>query len=228
MPTPPNNLNSRREFLGILTRGSAAIAVGGVLGALLWERRAAEHSTDRAQKPTHAGHHGTGDKDTSTVHWQDQLPSSLPAHATVWQIDPLRCIQCGKCATACVLTPSAVKCFHAHAICGYCDLCTGYFEAQAPALNTAAENQQCPTAAIKRKFVEDPYYEYVIDQPLCIGCAKCVKGCNTYGNGSLYLQIEQHRCVGCNQCAIGQVCPSGAIQRVAVQTPYIATKVRGT
>lgn len=224
---PHETENSRREFLGLLTRSTAALAVGGVLGALLWERRAAtpvaKNAADRAQTPTPSGH---GNK--STVHWQDQLPSSPSTHATVWQIDPLLCIQCGKCATTCVLTPSAVKCFHAHAICGYCDLCTGYFEAQAPALNTAAENQQCPTAAIQRKFVEDPYYEYVIDQPLCIGCAKCVKGCNTYGNGSLYLQIEQHRCAGCNQCAIAQACPSGAIQRVTVDKPYLATKVRGT
>ena len=46
----------------------------------------------------------------------------------VWQIDPDKCVQCGRCATACVLTPSAVKCVHAYAICGYCQLCTGYFE----------------------------------------------------------------------------------------------------
>ena len=24
---------------------------------------------------------------------------------TVWQLDPEKCIQCGRCATACVLTP---------------------------------------------------------------------------------------------------------------------------
>ncbi|MCK5703721.1 MAG: hypothetical protein KAI29_21335, partial [Cyclobacteriaceae bacterium] len=28
----------------------------------------------------------------------------------VWQLDPAKCVQCGRCATNCVLTPSAVKC----------------------------------------------------------------------------------------------------------------------
>ena len=29
----------------------------------------------------------------------------------VWQLDPEKCIQCGRCATECVMTLSAVKCF---------------------------------------------------------------------------------------------------------------------
>ena len=49
---------------------------------------------------------------------------------TVWQIDPLKCTQCGKCATDCVLNPSAVRCLNVFPVCGYCKLCTGYFEAQ--------------------------------------------------------------------------------------------------
>ena len=44
---------------------------------------------------------------------------------TVWQLDPAKCIQCGRCATNCVLSPSAVKCTHVFAMCGYCDLCSG-------------------------------------------------------------------------------------------------------
>jgi len=32
----------------------------------------------------------------------------------VWQIDPTKCVQCGKCATNCVLNMSAVKCMHVH------------------------------------------------------------------------------------------------------------------
>ena len=78
---------------------------------------------------------------------------------TVWQIDPGKCLRCDQCASACVLEQSAVKCVHAHAICGYCQLCTGYFTPEPNELNTAAENQLCPTAAIRRSFIEDPYYE---------------------------------------------------------------------
>ncbi|MHB8521133.1 MAG: 4Fe-4S dicluster domain-containing protein [Limisphaerales bacterium] len=147
------------------------------------------------------------------------------AGATVWQIDPHKCLRCDQCATACVLEPSAVKCVHAHDICGYCQLCTGYFEPEPNDLNTGAENQLCPTAAIKRLFVEDPYFEYTIDEKLCIGCAKCVQGCNTFGNGSLYLQVRHDRCVNCNECAIARVCPGDAFRRVPRHHPYLAKEV---
>jgi electron transport complex protein RnfB len=145
----------------------------------------------------------------------------LPKPDRVWQIDPHKCTQCGRCAKLCVLTPSAVKCVHAYAVCGYCDLCTGFFEAQANALDTGAENQLCPTDAIRRRFVEDPYFSYTIDEAACIGCARCVKGCGAYGNGSLFLQIRHDRCVNCNQCAIASACPAQAIARVPADQPYI-------
>ena len=48
------------------------------------------------------------------------------AESTVWQIDPYICVQCEKCAENCVMSQSAVKCVHAYAMCGYCDLCSGY------------------------------------------------------------------------------------------------------
>lgn len=150
------------------------------------------------------------------------------AHGTRWQIDPTLCTQCGRCATDCVLNPSAARCFHAFALCGYCDLCTGFFDPGAPSLDTGAENQLCPTAAIKRKFIEDPYFEYDIDRNACIGCARCVKGCVAYGNGSLHLQIDQSLCKRCNQCAIAKVCPSNAIKRVDPPNVYIAPRVKGT
>ncbi len=138
----------------------------------------------------------------------------------VWQIDPFKCTQCGRCATECVMAESAVKCVHAYDLCGYCDLCGGYFKPGAK-LQTGAENQLCPTAAIQRKFIEEPYFEYIIDEELCIGCAKCVKGCSAFGNGSLILQIRHDRCKNCNQCAIATACPSNAISRVAANKPYI-------
>ncbi len=140
---------------------------------------------------------------------------------TVWQIDPYKCVACTNCANYCVLTPSAVKCVQHYPVCGYCKLCTGYFEPQPVALDTAAENQVCPTGAIERKALEDPYYEYNIREPLCIGCAKCVVGCVLFGNGSFALQVRHDRCVNCNECAIAMVCPADAFKRVPASQPYI-------
>lgn len=142
------------------------------------------------------------------------------ARKTVWQIDPEKCVQCGRCATSCVLPESAVKCVHRYAMCGYCNLCFGFFRPDAKALTSAAENQVCPTDALKRKFIEDPYFEYTIDEGRCIGCARCVKGCTAFGNGSLYLQIRHDRCAQCNQCAIAVDCPTQAIARVPADKPY--------
>lgn len=142
------------------------------------------------------------------------------AGGMVWQIDPFKCVQCGRCATECVRMPSAVKCVHAYNLCGYCDLCGGYLKPDPNARSTAAENQLCPTAAIQRRFIEDPFYEYIIDENLCIGCAKCVAGCTSFGNGSLHLQIRHNLCKNCNECAIARVCPAEAISRIPADRPY--------
>jgi electron transport complex protein RnfB len=143
------------------------------------------------------------------------------AQGSVWQIDPAKCISCGRCAENCVLTPSASKCVHAYVMCGYCKLCTGFFDNQPHKLNSGAENQLCPTGAIVRTFVEDPYYEYKIDEKLCMGCAKCVKGCNAFGNGSLFMQIRHDRCVNCNECRIAVNCPAQAIRRIPASQAYL-------
>ena len=140
---------------------------------------------------------------------------------TVWQIDPFECTQCGRCATDCVLPVSAVKCVHAYDLCGYCDLCGGYFKPGVVDLHTGAENHLCPTAAIERKFIEEPYFEYKIIEDLCIGCGKCVAGCTSFGNGSLHLQVRHDVCVDCNDCAIARVCPSDAFKRVPASQPYL-------
>ena len=139
----------------------------------------------------------------------------------VWQIDPFKCTQCGRCATDCVLSLSAVKCVHAYDLCGYCDLCGGYFKPGVTDLQTGAEKQLCPAAAIERRFIEEPYFEYIIDEDLCFGCGKCVKGCSSFGNGSFHLQIRHNICVNCNECSIARVCPSDAISRIPASTPYI-------
>lgn len=140
---------------------------------------------------------------------------------TVWQIDPSKCVQCDKCSTSCVLEQSAVKCIHVTNMCGYCDLCGGYLRPETKDLNTAAESQLCPTSAIVRKFVEEPFFEYHIEEELCIGCGKCVKGCGAFGNGSLQLQVQHKICVNCNQCAIARVCPADAFSRVPASSPYL-------
>lgn len=149
------------------------------------------------------------------------LSRSREGHDYVWQIDPTKCIQCGKCATACVLTPSAAKCVHVYAICGYCDLCSGNFIKDAATLDTGAENLMCPTGAIKRTFIEEPYFEYTIDESLCIGCARCVKGCSSFGNGSMFMQIRHDLCANCNQCAIALQCPADAFRRVPRRKAYL-------
>ncbi|MGA1823137.1 MAG: ferredoxin [bacterium] len=143
-----------------------------------------------------------------------QRSELLTSDQMVWQIDSSLCVQCGQCATHCMLAPSAVKCVHLFSLCGYCKLCFAYFRPGITLLTSGAENQLCPTGAISRRFVEDPYYEYMIDEALCIGCGKCVKGCTSFGNGSLCLQIRHDLCVNCNECAIARACPSKAIRRV--------------
>lgn len=143
------------------------------------------------------------------------------AEEYVWQIDPDKCTQCGNCATACVLTPSAAKCVHEFAICGYCDLCFGYYVDQRADDVEAAENRRCPNDAIRRSFVEEPYYQYVIEEDKCIGCAVCVKGCQTFGNGALIMQVRHDRCINCNECSIAAVCPSDAFVRVPADDPYL-------
>ncbi len=139
----------------------------------------------------------------------------------VWQLDASKCVQCGRCVTNCVLTPSAVKCMHVYDMCGYCDLCGGYFRPGVKDLTTAAENQLCPTSAIERKFIEEPFFEYHIDEDLCNGCGKCVKGCGAFGNGSLQLQVNHNLCVNCNECSIARDCPADAFTRVPANNPYL-------
>jgi electron transport complex protein RnfB len=144
---------------------------------------------------------------------------------TVWQLDPEKCIQCGQCATYCVLDLSAVKCVHAYVLCGYCDLCFGYFppgfEPDNAFEKPGAEAQLCPTGAIIRRYVEGPHFEYTIDEDLCIGCGKCVKGCGAFGNGSLFLQTRHNRCLNCNECSIAAACPAKAWSRVPASHPYL-------
>jgi Na+-translocating ferredoxin:NAD+ oxidoreductase subunit B len=142
----------------------------------------------------------------------------------VWQIDPNKCMACGNCQTYCVLDVSAVKAVQCFALCGYCDVCTGYFPTKDYRLDTGAENQLCPTGAITRRFVEPQgsvrFFEYTINESLCIGCGKCVVGCRLM-NGSLYLQVRHDRCLNCNECSIAVACPTQAFRRVPISRPNL-------
>lgn len=151
----------------------------------------------------------------------------LRARNTVWQLDPLKCVHCDRCSTDCVLDVSAVKCVHAHDMCGHCNLCGGYHRPGTTIQDTAAENQLCPTGAIERRFIEQPYYSYTIIEEKCIGCAKCVKGCNSFGNSSLYLQVRHDRCLNCNECSIAKACPADAFGQVPSDRPYILKGKQG-
>ena len=103
----------------------------------------------------------------------------------VWQLDPEKCIACDKCQTQCVLDVSAVKAVQCFALCGYCDVCTGYFRNDYSTLDTGAEEQLCPTGAIIRRYIERKpgvrFFEYTIKESLCIACgmaglAKALRG----------------------------------------------------
>lgn len=152
---------------------------------------------------------------------------------TLWQIDPTKCIACGNCETNCVLTPSAVRVLHTHAMCGRCNFCFAYYDLRAGSeVHSGVEYQLCPTHAIEREFLGGPYFEYHIDEALCIGCGLCVKGCVGSGNGSLFLQVRHPMkgtlpkglpdgtCVGCNECSIAIDCPADAFVLVDADDPY--------
>ncbi len=161
------------------------------------------------------------------------LPSArevlaVSAGPTVWQLDPTLCVQCGGCSTNCVLEPSAVKAVNSYGICGYCKLCFGYFQPGVSRLDEGAEHQLCPVGAIQRSFVENPYYEYTIDEDLCVACGKCVDACALFGNGSFYLQVRHDRCLGCNECSVAVKCPAGAYRRVPASAPYLTKEPRGS
>lgn len=200
----------RRDFLRSMGRYSLLGGLGLLAGGLAFEDKIAAASE-------------CGGEDCRACHLKEKCDRdrSVDSEEYVWQIDPDKCVQCGRCATECVLNESAVKCVHSHSMCGYCELCFGYFQPGANALSEAAENQICPTGAIRRGFIEDPFFEYTIDEPLCIGCGKCVAGCNTFGNGSLYLQVMHDRCVNCNDCAIARACAGDAFVRVPAGKPYL-------
>ncbi len=140
---------------------------------------------------------------------------------TVWQIDPLMCLGCEKCATQCFKSISAVKCVNSYDICAYYESCPAYFQPGTVHLNEGAENQLCPTGAIQRRLIEQTYYEYMVDETLCIGCGRCVRACKRNCNGSFFLQVHHDLCLNCSECGIARACPANAIDRIPFEQAYI-------
>ena len=152
-----------------------------------------------------------------------RLPGRAAGRAggLVWQLDPANASPAATAPRIACWTSRPSSACTASTMCGYCELCTGYFEPEPNDLNTGAENQFCPTGAIVRQLIEDPYHEYTIIKELCIGCGKCVKGCNAFGNGSLHLQVQRERCKDCNECSIAVACPADAFRRLPAEKGYM-------
>jgi len=221
--TARGRLQNRRAFLQTAFRGVLLALLASIAGLSLSRRRCALPGGA-------AGGKACGNcPDLAKCKLPPAADTRTPlARRTVWQLDPAKCIQCGRCSTNCVLTQSAVKCVHRFEMCGYCKLCFGFFQPGTSILTSAAESQMCPTGAIRRKLIEAPYYEYTIDESMCVGCGRCVKGCKAFGNGSLVLQVRHNICVNCNDCSIARNCPAGAYSRVPADSPYLFKPVQGS
>ena len=214
---------TRRQMMCAATRGVALCGIGSLSAGLLLKRWLLLKRSGPAagtMYPWSACSNST----TACSECSQAAGCRLPQ---VWQIDPNRCIACGRCQTNCVLDQSAVKAVNCFALCGYCDNCTGYFPTKDYVLDTGAENQLCPTGAIARTYIEKqggvPYFEYTIDERLCIACGKCVVGCRLM-NGSLFLQVRHDRCLNCNECSIAIACPTEAFRRVPAAWPQLLSR----
>ncbi len=225
MSDAPSNTETRREFCASAIR-TAALGGVALLSADLLRRGAGAAAACPQSVPCGQC---AALKDCSLP--QAARAKAAAAGRLVWQIDPDKCIACDRCQTHCVLDISAVKSVQCFALCGYCDVCTGYFPTKNFLLETGAENQLCPTGAIARRFIEakgsERFFEYTIDESLCIGCGKCVLGCRLM-NGSLYLQVRHNRCVNCNECSIAVACPTQAIGRVPIGAPNLLSRAAQT
>ncbi len=199
---------TRRRMMCLVTRCMALAGVGSLSGWLFYKQSGQASAACASSNATCS---------ECSLAAGCRLPQ-------VWQIDPDRCVACGRCQTNCVLDLSAVKAVNCFALCGYCGNCTGYFPTKDYVLNTGAENQLCPTGAITRTYIDKkagvPYFEYTIDERLCIGCGKCVVGCRLM-NGSLFLQVRHDRCLNCNECSIAVGCPAQAFRRVPAASPRL-------
>ena len=156
---------TRRRMMGDATRFVALGGIGSLSGWLFYKR-----SQAAAACPS---------PDATCSECSQAAGCRLPQ---VWQLDPNLCIECGRCQTNCVLDLSAVKAVNCFAMCGYCDKCTGYFpddeitcRKRGPRINSARPGPSPARTSTGRPDVR--YFEYTIDEGLCIACGKCVHGC---------------------------------------------------
>lgn len=141
-----------------------------------------------------------------------------PHHRFGWQIDPSLCRQCGRCETACLRKPSAVKAVNDQDHCSRCVVCHGHIlNANTPSDKIDAAERVCPRDALVRRSLDgtpDGYFSYTVDPDRCTGCGRCVALCGRLGRGSLFLVVRPDLCLGCQECAVARACPHGAVQRV--------------
>jgi len=237
---PTSSDKNRRSFLKLISQFSLLGVLGGLCGFSV--RKSAKGHTNAGFAP---GSNACGRCSlcNERVPGHNRLafgeaPDSggslkgIAQQHYVWQIDPDKCIAsegCGGCEGSCVLETSAVKAVQCYAVCANCDGCTAYFKNASDTRDgTMAEKQLCPTGAIERAFIletSEPFFEYNVDESLCIGCGDCVEGCAKMA-GSMYLQIRHNLCTNCNECAIAKQCPADAIIRVPVEHPYLLKQNR--
>lgn len=143
--------------------------------------------------------------------------SGQPPDRWVWWIDPNRCTFCGRCATACVRRPSAVKAVNDPKLCSNCVVCYGHiFNRNAPSDQIDLQPKVCPLDAVRRTHFSgglEGYYLYDIRPELCNACGLCARECNRHGSKSMFLVIRPDLCLDCAECAIADDCPPGAIVR---------------
>ena len=184
---------SRRDVLGHAVRGSALVGLGGLAAYLA---------------------RGSGAEGAWQLNWERCVNSRLGA---------LGVDVCELCSTKCVLPLSAVRAVNDYAKCGRCYICPAYYDVKSAITEEGLPSQKlCPRDAIERKPIgeidpDDPannFYEYIIDEKLCIGCGICVMACKEpAGLSSIRIEVRHDVCLSCNRCSIAIACPDEAYER---------------
>ncbi len=188
---------SRRDALGRVIRGAAAIGLGG--GALHLIRKA-----------------------DGQIVWQVNAARCINS-----RLDEIDVEVCDLCLAECVVTQSAVRAVNDFAKCGRCYICPAYFNVKSAVDENGLPSEKlCPRDAIGRAPIGwidpgDPannFYEYTIDEAKCDGCGKCVMACKEpAGLGSIRLMVRHDLCVDCNSCAVATACPKDAVVQLPTE-----------